>query len=101
MSEPRTAAGRELVRAIAGLSLGGDGFDGLEDVPATVLRVEAEARADALREVAERVASLGYPLFLPRRESPTWDQHAHPGTVERAAVLALLQAEPTPREVNP
>ena len=47
-------------------------------------------RADALREASERV-----------RELDLYNISQHGGRVELDAVLALLQAEPTPREVNP
>lgn len=49
MSEPTTAAGRALARALAGLTLGGDGFVGMADVEATIKRIEQEAAERAAR----------------------------------------------------
>ena len=50
----------------------------------------AAVEAERARLVAG-VEGMVYPFYLPRREAPTWDQHAHPDAVPRAAVLALIR----------
>jgi hypothetical protein len=74
MSQPTTTAGRSL-----DAQFGVGQFGRVRDL---VLAIEAEARADALREVAERVMAL----------PPITEDATVTGGFSRAAVLAILDA---------
>ena len=104
MSEPQTDAGRALLDglsdalgATSGSSLGshGEQFRGhiVDAVERGVFAIEQEARAGLRAELAAKVEALGYPLYLPRNEYPTWSQHAHPNDLDRAAVLDIIRGD--------
>ncbi len=81
MTEPTTEAGRRLADAIS------DYLRGAE--VEYILAIEAEARADALREAAERVRALPrYACDL----TGAW----HIDGTSRAAILAILDPETKP-----
>lgn len=86
MTEPRTEAGRALVRDRAlPWRPGQPGYDAMvEGFIPTVLAIEAEAVAAERARIAAAVRAL-----------PAWDKRSVPGGfhVKRAAVLAIIEAE--------
>jgi hypothetical protein len=82
MTEPTTEAGRRLFTD-------NEPMDMLESDGVTwddILAIEAQARADALREAAERVRAL------PLQDAPAWYSHEY--AVREADVLAILEPKP-------
>lgn len=95
--EPGTEAGRRLWEKSAALWFQPNPLAGANamrsasiEVKNAIPAIEAEARAAVLAELRAGVEGLGYPLWLPRSEYPTWQKHAHPSSVDRVAVLRLI-----------
>ncbi len=104
MTEPRTEAGRALVQFFGNLNEG-DQCTLTEFAAAIEAEARAEAlqdtecvdaydhgRADALREAAERVRALPIPAI----EVATRSGYKTIDGLDRAAVLAILEAESVP-----
>ncbi len=82
---PATEAGRRLWRWPSGVKL--------EDI----LAIETEARADALREAAERVRALDRFALLPSIVALPFVGKSDDGPLlDRSAVLAILDPEAAP-----
>ncbi len=79
---PATEAGRAVVGAILDGSLVGQSLDAVRSV---ILAIEAEARADALREAAERVRAQM------ANQSPRDDRYALGAQDAYSVTLAILE----------